>query len=59
MADCAKLLQHSQKKIADLKRFSEEMKDGDPVALRIGRSTILAVGQIIGDYEKASQEREL
>lgn len=41
----------SSRKRTDLKRFSEEMKDGDIVVLRLGTSTILGVGVIVGDYE--------
>jgi hypothetical protein len=40
----------SSKKISDLKRFSEEMKDGDIVALRIGTKEVHGVGVIVGDY---------
>lgn len=41
----------SARKVTDLKRFAEEMKDGDLVVLRIGTSTVLGVGQIVGLYE--------
>lgn len=41
----------SKKKMADLKRFSETMKDGDVVVLRLGTATVLGVGIIVGDYE--------
>ncbi len=41
----------SEKKISDLRRFCEEMKDGDLVILRRGTSVILAVGEIVGIYE--------
>jgi hypothetical protein len=41
----------SARKITDLKRFSEEMADGDLVVLRIGTATVLAVGQVVGGYE--------
>lgn len=41
----------SSRKITDLKRFSETMKDGDIVVLRLGTSTILGVGVIVGGYE--------
>jgi len=52
--DCGKLLRSddwSSRKVTDLKRFAEEMKDGDLVVLRIGTSTVLGVGQIVGSYE--------
>jgi len=41
----------SSKKLTDLRRFAEEMADGDLVVLRLGTSSILAVGEIVGDYE--------
>jgi hypothetical protein len=41
----------SWKKISDLRRFSEWMKDGDLVVLRLGTAKVLAVGQIVGQYE--------
>lgn len=41
----------SSRKITDLKRFAEEMKDGDLVVLRIGTATVIGVGQIVGYYE--------
>lgn len=41
----------SSKKITDLKRFGEDMQDGDLVVLRVGTATVLAVGQIVGSYE--------
>jgi hypothetical protein len=51
---CASLLRTdgwAARKITDLKRFAEEMNDGDLVVLRIGTATVLAVGQIVGRYE--------
>jgi hypothetical protein len=39
------------KKLTDLKRFAEEIKDGDFIVLRMGTSTVLGFGQIVGDYE--------
>lgn len=41
----------SSRKISDLRRFAEDMKDGDLVVLRIGTATVLGVGQIVGSYE--------
>ena len=38
------------KKITDLRRFSEEIQDGDIVVLRIGTSHVLGVGEVVGDY---------
>lgn len=52
--DCAKPLladEWSSRKVTDLKRFAEDMKDGDLVVLRIGTATVLAVGQVVGPYE--------
>lgn len=39
------------RKISDLQRFAEQMKDGDLVVLRLGTSKVLGVGQIVGSYE--------
>ncbi len=36
----------SSRKVTDLRRFAEEMKDGDLVVLRIGTSTVLGVGKL-------------
>lgn len=41
----------SARKITDLKRFAEEMKDGDLVTLRTGTSTVWAVGQVVDGYD--------
>lgn len=41
----------SQKKITDLKRFSEIMLDKDLVVLRLGTKDILGVGEVVGNYE--------
>lgn len=52
--DCEKTLRSdnwSSRKVTDLRRFAEEMKDGDLVVLRIGTATVLGVGQIVGSYE--------
>lgn len=51
--ECKKALQEdtSSKKLNDLSRFAEEMADGDLVVLRLGTSLVLAVGEIVGDYE--------
>ena len=52
--DCEKTLlndQWSSRKVTDLRRFSEQMQDGDLVVLRIGTATVLGVGQIVGPYE--------
>jgi hypothetical protein len=56
--DCAKRLRDdklSSRKVTDLKRFAEEMKDGDLVVLRIGTSKVLGVGQIVGPYEWSAE----
>jgi hypothetical protein len=41
----------SSRKVTDLRRFADEMRDGDLVVLRMGTSTVLGVGQIVGHYE--------
>lgn len=41
----------SAKKVTGLRRFNEEMQSGDLVVLRLGTSSILAVGEIVGGYE--------
>lgn len=41
----------SARKATDLRRFAEEMKDGDLVVLRIGTANVLGVGQLVGNYE--------
>ena len=41
----------SERKITDLRRFCEEMTDGDLVVLRRGTRVVLAVGEIVGCYE--------
>jgi len=41
----------SSRKITDLRRFTEEISDGDLVVLRIGTSIVIAVGEIVGEYD--------
>ncbi len=41
----------SARKITDLRRFCEEVQTDDLIVLRIGTSTVLAVGQVVGGYE--------
>lgn len=41
----------SAREVTDLRRFAEEMSDGDLVVLRLGTSTVLAVGEVVGGYE--------
>jgi len=50
---CVDLLRAAKwsRKITDLRRFSEDIGNGDIVVLRIGTATVLAVGQVVGDYE--------
>lgn len=45
----------SSRKIDVLKRFNEEMKNGDIVVLKVGTKDVYAVGEIVGDpvYNKA------
>lgn len=52
--DCDQTLRSngiSLKKITDLRRFAEEMNDGDLVVLRVGTSVVLGVGKIVGPYQ--------
>lgn len=52
--ECQKLLQEdewSARKITDLRRFCEGMQPGDLVVLRLGTSSVMAVGEIVGEYE--------
>jgi len=41
----------SARKITDLRRFSEEIKDGDYIVLRMGTTDVLGLGVVIGNYE--------
>ncbi|WP_294344502.1 hypothetical protein [Prosthecochloris sp.] len=41
----------SSKKLTDLRRFAEEILDGDIIVLRMGTSSVLAVGEVVGKYE--------
>ncbi|MBN3756081.1 hypothetical protein G3N95_24285 [Paraburkholderia sp. Tr-20389] len=41
----------SARKITDLKRFSEIMRPGDIVVLRIGTNQVYGVGEVVGSYE--------
>lgn len=41
----------SSRKITDLKRFSDDMADGDIVVLRLGTSIVVGVGVVVGQYE--------
>jgi hypothetical protein len=45
-ADC-----WSSKKCTDVRRFCEDMSDGDLVVLRLGTRQVVGVGEIVGDYE--------
>jgi hypothetical protein len=52
--DCKQQLQEdriSAKKLTDLKRFAEEMTDGDLLVLRSGTAKVLGVGQIVEPYQ--------
>jgi hypothetical protein len=52
--ECQNLLQDeewSARKITDLRRFCETMQIGDLVVLRLGTASVLAVGEIAGEYE--------
>lgn len=51
--DCEESLRHegwSSKKLTGLRRFCEEMSDGDMVVLRLGTATVPAVGVVVGEY---------
>ena len=41
----------SARKATDLRRFSEEIAEGDFVVLRTGTTSVLGVGQVVGPYE--------
>ncbi|MFZ1291247.1 MAG: hypothetical protein WAR79_14215 [Melioribacteraceae bacterium] len=41
----------SSKKITDLRRFCEDIQDGDIIILRLGTTDILGVGEVVGSYE--------
>jgi hypothetical protein len=41
----------SARKVTDIRRFSEEMQDGDFVVLRTGTTSVRGVGQVVGPYE--------
>lgn len=52
--ECREYLQKegwSAKKLSDLRRFCEDMRDGDIVVLRLRTKIVAAVGVIVGDYE--------
>lgn len=40
----------SDRKISDLQRFCEEIKDGDLVVLHVGTAQVFGVGQVVGGY---------
>jgi len=41
----------SSRKITDLNRFCNEIKEGDIIVLRLGTNEVLGVGVVIGEYE--------
>lgn len=41
----------SSRKITDIKRFCEDIGEGDLVVLRLGTSDVLGVGEVIGPYQ--------
>lgn len=41
----------SARKISDLKRFCEDISEGDIVVLRLGTNLVPAVGEVVGGYE--------
>ena len=52
--DCEKNLREewklSSRKITDLRRFAEEIYDGDIIVLRMGTTDILGIGLVVGGY---------
>ncbi|MCB0753091.1 MAG: hypothetical protein KDC52_16580, partial [Ignavibacteriae bacterium] len=40
----------SSKKITDLRRFCEDIQDGDIIVLRLGTTDVLGVGEVVGGY---------
>lgn len=51
---CKKKLQEdgwTSKKLSDLRRFADDMKEGDIVVLRLGTSYVLGVGVVVGAYD--------
>lgn len=51
--DCKDALRRSRsgRKITDLQRFYEGMKEGHLVVLRLGTSRVMGVGEVVGPYE--------
>lgn len=52
--ECASRLEEngwSARKISDLRRFADEVEDGNLVVLRLGTSQVFGVGQVVGSYE--------
>ena len=45
--------------VAGIRRFCEDMKDGDTVVLRLGTDLVHAVGQIVGDYEYCEEFNDI
>jgi len=43
-------LKLTSKKISDIQRFAEDVKDGDLVVLRMGTTDVFGIGFIVGDY---------
>ena len=41
----------ASRKITDIRRFAEEIEDGDLVVLRMGTTDVFGVGAIVGNYE--------
>jgi hypothetical protein len=53
---CEPTLRHdrcSSRKLTDLRRFAEEIQDGDYIVLRTGTSQVAGVGQVVGGYVHA------
>ncbi len=41
----------TSKKLSDLRRFAEDIKDGDIVVLRLGTKKVMGVGVVVGGYD--------
>jgi hypothetical protein len=48
--DCADCIDRAPRKISDLRRFCDEMQEGDIVILRSGTASVYGVGEVVGNY---------
>ncbi len=51
--ECASTIREDghPRKVADIRRFAEDIEDEDFIVLRRGTSEVLGVGQVVGEYE--------